>query len=357
SWQKTAKTPKKSTKKSSLWAQKNLEIKKISKNHHADADTLFFSMSLIVFFLKFHSVKIMCYRDNFDFCPIFSQVIHISAPQMTTVALFNNNLIFMASADQERRREHAQDEESLGFAARALREGVSVDSLDLRLVNRDGSVGPDAGRENELRSGAREKLLAVVGNVTESAGKRVQNNVEAEGGSQEKTLSAKQKAALFTTFETRFTAGPERYKDIQWPAVKAALEAADESVLFGLLKMEENGHEVGVSEVEKDGKKGYRFDSCSALSPSGVRDVDYFRAEEIAEEEWGVPLMSPDVAGELKKAGIITEKGTWSHLKTDGETLKNGLSWYVSAFGVFKRDAYHRYLNGGFRCSLWVPAV
>lgn len=88
-----------------------------------------------------------------------------------------------------------------------------------------------------------------------------------------------------------------------------------------------------------------------------MRNIDYPRAEEIAEKEWGVPLMPKEVFEELQAVGIITEKDTWSHLKTDADILEAGRSWYGNASGAYEYDVYDRDHSGGFRCSLWVPAV
>ena len=272
----------------------------------------------------------------------------------------------MASAN-ERRQEHTPDQEFAGLAARSLREGVPVDELELRLKNRDESVGPDAERVEGLRDGAKSKLLAMAGYTTEKAAAELQPIVvekpALEAAQQDAVFEASEgrftlseQTMLFSAIEDRFTSQPERYNGIQWSGVKRALEAADKSVIAGLIKMEENGHEVGVTPEEKGGKKGFRFDSCSKSSPVGIRDVDYAQAETVA-KGWNVDLMGDDVFEKLRKAGIITESGTWSHLKTDEKTLKGGLSWYGFDNGVNKYNANAHDLNGGFRCSLWVPEV
>lgn len=269
----------------------------------------------------------------------------------------------MQPANHERRQDRTPDEEAKGLAARSLREGVPVDELELRLKNPDGSVGPDAARIEDLRTGAKKKLLAMAGYTTEKAAEELSpikpvadlQNLEVQA--QEKVLTIEQKTALFSTLEDRIKADTQRYEGIKWADVKSSLEAADTSLLYGLFQMEENGHKVGVKMGKRDGRKGFRFDSCSASSPADVRDVDYPQAEEIAEKEWGVPLMPTGVFKELQAANIITENGTWSHLKTDAAMLKKGLSWCGDAFGVRKLDALNHSRPGGFRCSLWVPAV
>ena len=80
----------------------------------------------------------------------------------------------MKPSAHERRKEHSQDEELQGLAARSLREGVPVNKVEeLREA--------DAERVDELRAGAKEKLLAMAGYTTEKAAAELSPVVEAKG--------------------------------------------------------------------------------------------------------------------------------------------------------------------------------
>jgi hypothetical protein len=170
--------------------------------------------------------------------------------------------------------------------------------------------------------------------------------------SSEKVLTSEQKMAFLSKLETDFAANPKRHEGIQWSDIKKALEAASEEALYGLNQMEENGHEVRAVRALKDGKKGLRFDSCSAESPKGIRDIDYYQAEKIA-GEWGIDLMDPKVFDELRLKYNLN-RSTWDHLKTDEKTLKTGGSFYGGDDGLYERNATDHNANGGFRGSLWV---
>lgn len=222
----------------------------------------------------------------------------------------------------------------------------------------------DALDFDERADGDSELLRRAIAHTIREKAKRLtgieQGIVEFEGekrfGSLQKVLTADQKEALFGAFERDFAAAP-RSKDIPWADIKNALEAAGEESLYGLNKMRENGHEVGVVRAEKDGEKGFRFDSCASESPSNIRDVDYFDAERIAESEWGVPLMEEKIFEELRLADIIRNKKSWDYLKTTnpGTKKKPGRAVCGDYEGIFTDyDADVSFRGGGFRCSLWV---
>lgn len=230
-------------------------------------------------------------------------------------------------------RDPRQDE--LHKAATDIRDPQAVNNLR-DLVHSDfGKIGENGDKEE-----ASSVLPSAVSNGPETL-------------LPEKVLTADEKASLFAILDGRITYNTKRYIDIQFATVKSALDMADESLLYGLYMMEANGHRIGVKIEVRDGRKGFRFDSCSASSPDGIRDVDYYQAEEIAEKQWGAPLMTREVF-ELLDDKIITENGTWSHLKTDAKKLEAGLSWYGDADGVGERDAEDLDPHGGFRCSIWV---
>ncbi|MFA6918155.1 MAG: DUF4256 domain-containing protein [Candidatus Gracilibacteria bacterium] len=234
------------------------------------------------------------------------------------------------------------EQDVAGLVQRVVREGVSIDDVDLR----------EQGEERQrLIDGVNEKVNRLFPG---------RHSVEASPGpvaqTPEKVLTAENRTALFSFFEKRFMENPTRYQDIPFDSVKRALEAADPKLLYGLFKMEENGHKTGVKREERGGKNGFRFDSCSAESPTGVRDVDYFGAENIAGKDWGVPLMPKEVFEELREAGVIANRNTWDYLKTQdpGISSKPGLAWFGNAGGVRSSTARSHTRYGGFRCSLWV---
>lgn len=260
----------------------------------------------------------------------------------------------MKPSGRERRKETSPDEEFKGLAERSLRERVPVDELKLREA--------DAERVDELRGGAKGKLLAMAGYTTENAAEKLQPAAhEVAPQALGKVLSADQQASLFSKLEALFTSQPERYQDIPWASIKNALEAADKRLLYGLFEMEENGHEVGVSRVKKGGKKGFRFDSCSEESPKGKRNLNYPQVAEII-KDWSsdgavdLNLMDPALFDKLR-VELKLNRSTWDHLKTDATTLAKGLALYGGGFGVGKGSADGRNRGGGFRCSLWVSEV
>jgi uncharacterized protein YpuA (DUF1002 family) len=247
-------------------------------------------------------------------------------------------------------RRHRSDE-GQGIAERSLRERVPVDKLKLR--------DSDAGKADELRAAAKKELLAMAGYTEEKAEAELATvaskvaEVEATPKKAEKVLAPEQKVALLSKLEERFASKPERYcEGIKLADVKKALEAAGEKELYGLFQMEENGHEVRVVRAMNAGKKGFRFDSCSQESPEGIRDINYYRAEEIA-KEWGIDLQDPKVFDEMRIKYKLNSK-TWDHLKTDKKTLETGDSFGGFDFGLNRNFAYDLNHYGGFRCSLWV---
>lgn len=242
-----------------------------------------------------------------------------------------------------------QPDEAQGLAELALERQVSVHELPLRRAT-------DKGREGVIRTAAQAKLLASAGFTTERAQTELSPVAAAEAAPKapEKVVAPERKAAILASLEARFAEKPERYCEGINPAdVKKALEAASEEQWYGLDKMEENGHEVRVVRAAgAGGKKGFRFDSCSQQSPAGLRDINYYRAEEIA-KEWGIDLMDTKVFEEMRrKYGI--DSSTWDHLKTDAATLKTGYSFYGDRYGVDRVSADFHTDRGGFRGSLWV---
>ena len=123
---------------------------------------------------------------------------------------------------QKRRTEFASPEEKLEYDANNLialakdrlgKDKVSVrDALDFATKDDDNL--------EDLRKAIAIKLK-----------KKSPDAVEAAPAEAEKELSPEQKTGFFATLEKRITNQQERYKDIQWPSVKNALEAADKKLL------------------------------------------------------------------------------------------------------------------------------
>jgi len=92
---------------------------------------------------------------------------------------------------------------------------------------------------------------------------------------QKKELSQRQQEELLETLKTRFEKNKNRHKGIEWPNVRAKLEAKTEK-LWSLNEMERTGGEPDV--VGQDKKTGeYVFFDCSAESPKGRRSVCFDR--------------------------------------------------------------------------------
>ena len=92
---------------------------------------------------------------------------------------------------------------------------------------------------------------------------------------QKKELSQRQQEELLETLKPRFEKNKNRHKGIEWPNVRAKLEAKTEK-LWSLNEMERTGGEPDV--VGQDKKTGeYVFFDCSAESPKGRRSVCFDR--------------------------------------------------------------------------------
>jgi len=134
--------------------------------------------------------------------------------------------------------------------------------------------------------------------------------------------------------KARFEKNMNRHKALEWPKVKARLEANSEK-LWSLNEMETTGGEPDV--VGHDKKSGeYIFFDCSAESPKGRRSVCYDReALESRKEhkpknsavgmadDMGIELLTEEQYLELQKLGDFDAK-TSSWLKTPSDIRKLG---------------------------------
>jgi hypothetical protein len=128
------------------------------------------------------------------------------------------------------------------------------------------------------------------------------------------SLSKKQREELLNTLKARFDKNIDRHRGLEWPQVRAKLEANAEK-LWTLSEMERTGGEPDV--VGYDKKTGeYIFDDCAAESPTGRRNLCYDRealdsrkhnkpkgsAMDMA-EAMGIELLSEEQYRELQKLG------------------------------------------------------
>jgi len=252
----------------------------------------------------------------------------------------------MKPADYERRKEHSPDAEFQGLAARSLREGVPVDELELREA--------DAERVDELRAGAKEKLLAMAGYSTEKAAAELSPVVEAKDTTKELAPEQAEKTWL-GEFKTRFDALSELHKGIQWADVEKSLKADPES-MAKLQALDAKGHAMNVFGEEKGefifasawdkfeqvapdhrnityDLEGQKLAEEQGYKPNGNAVSIIAKIMGVKEDEAGSYLADPEFHEQLRKA--IAVDG-WAWLKTDAATRKAGFALSGYHYDVFK---------------------
>lgn len=181
-------------------------------------------------------------------------------------------------------------------------------------------------------------------------------------------LSPKQREELLRALQTRFEKNMARHRGLEWPRVKARLEAHPEK-LWSLHELETTGGEPDV--VGQDKKTGqYIFVDCSAQTPSGRVSVCYDdEALESRKEHkpkgsaiglataMGVELLTEEEYLELQKLGEFdTKRSSW--IKTPPEIRKLGGALYCDRrYGrvfVGHNGAESYYSGRAFRGSLRV---
>lgn len=149
-----------------------------------------------------------------------------------------------------------------------------------------------------------------------------------KGNKTKKELSSKEREELLGALKARFEKNMNRHAGLEWPRVKARLEAHAEK-LWSLNEMERTGGEPDV--VGHDQKTGeYIFFDCSAESPKGRAAVCYDREGLESRKEhrpkntaMGVELLTEEEYRELQKLGEFdTRTTTW--VKTPAEMRKLG---------------------------------
>ena len=153
-----------------------------------------------------------------------------------------------------------------------------------------------------------------------------------------KALSPKQREELFGALKTRFEKNMNRHKGVEWPKVKAKLEANTEK-LWSLSEMEKTGGEPDV--VGHDKKTGeYIFFDCSAETPKGRTSVCYDREGWESRKEhrpkntaidmanaMGIELLTEEQYQELQKLEDFDTK-TSSWVKTPADIRELGGALY-----------------------------
>ena len=183
-----------------------------------------------------------------------------------------------------------------------------------------------------------------------------------------KVLSPTQREELLVTLKARFETNTNRHKGLEWPQVKAKLEANPEK-LRSLHEMEQTGGEPDV--VGQDKKTGeYLFVDCSPESPEGRTSVCYDREALDSRKEhkprtsavvmaaaMGIELLTEEQYHELQKLGNFDAKSS-SWLKAPAELRKLGGALFGDRrFGrvfVYHNGAQSYYSGRGFRGSLRV---
>jgi Protein of unknown function (DUF4256) len=144
----------------------------------------------------------------------------------------------------------------------------------------------------------------------------------------ERILTFEQAEKLLTILKPRFDSHMKRHKGIEWSKVKSSLEAKPEA-LWSLNEMEKAGHEP---DVYFSDDKGFDIGTCCKESSEQHRGIVHDKAVEIA-EEMGVDLMDKiQYKTQLQVNGKYDLK-SWSWLKTDSNTIKDGV-----AFSGFRRE-------------------
>jgi Protein of unknown function (DUF4256) len=148
------------------------------------------------------------------------------------------------------------------------------------------------------------------------------------------TLFNKQRDETLKTLKARFENNMTRHKGLEWPAVRAKLEATPKK-LWSLSEMERTGGEPDV--VGRDNKTGeHIFYDCAPESPKGRRSLCYDREALDGRKEnkpkdnavdvataMGVELLTEEQYRELQQLGNFDTK-TSSWIKTPSNIRKLG---------------------------------
>jgi hypothetical protein len=183
-------------------------------------------------------------------------------------------------------------------------------------------------------------------------------------------LSLKRSEELLKILQVRFEKNVNRHKGLQWPKIRARLEAHPER-LSSLNVMESTGGEPDVVGYDKKTSE-YIFYDCSAESPQGRRSICYDGAGQAEREKkgvhpagnavdlaaaMGIELLTEEEYRALQKLGEFDTK-TESWVKTPADIRKLGGALFCDRrYGhvfVFHNSAPSFYAARGFRGALRV---
>ncbi|HET8921941.1 MAG TPA: DUF4256 domain-containing protein [Candidatus Acidoferrum sp.] len=173
-----------------------------------------------------------------------------------------------------------------------------------------------------------------------------------KGVKTKKELPPEQREELLRALKARFEKNRNRHEGLEWPKVRAKLEANPEN-LWSLGEMERTGGEPDV--VSHDKRKGeYIFFDCSPESPKDRRSLCYDREALDSRKEakpknsamdmaaaMGVELLTEEQYRELQKLGNFDTK-TSSWVKTPADMRKLG----GALFGDRRFGRVFMYHNG-----------
>jgi len=183
-----------------------------------------------------------------------------------------------------------------------------------------------------------------------------------------KQLSPEQREELLRTLKARFENHRNRHEGLEWPKVRAKLEA-NAAKLWSLSEMERTGGEPDVvGHVKKTGE--FVFVDCSAQTPQHRRSVCYDREALDARKEHKpknsamgmaaamcIELLTEEQYRDLQQLGEFDTK-TSSWLRTPADVRKLGGALFGDRrFGrvfVYHNGAESYYAARGFRGAVRV---
>jgi hypothetical protein len=183
-------------------------------------------------------------------------------------------------------------------------------------------------------------------------------------------ISPEQREQLLNTLQDRFEKNMDRHEGLEWPKIRAKLEAHPEK-LSSLNAMESTRGEPDV--IGYENKTGeYIFIDCSAESPPGRRSICYDGEGQQERERkgvfpagnavdiaaaMGIELLNEDQYRELQKLGEFDTK-TSSWIQTPADIRKLGGAIFADRrfdhIFIYHNNAPTFYAARGFRGALRV---
>ena len=134
-------------------------------------------------------------------------------------------------------------------------------------------------------------------------------------------------APLLHTLETRFARHMPRHAGIDWPEVRARLDAHPQA-LKALQAMEASGGEPDVIGRHPEDAAAFLFCDCAAESPAGRRSLCYDRAARESRKEHAPTGSAHEMAAEMG-IELLTE-AQYRHLQQLGEFDTKTSSWIAT---------------------------